>query len=128
MLCSANYELTKADETTVEPQGSAYLFDNDEQDWYSFDGAIISEFAPDKDVTGFSLSWTSEQVCAGKEHMNIKLELQCNEDVQTLTKIDESQGDCSAVFKYESEAVCSYVTMRPMWNFMNKVRSYLAQP
>lgn len=47
MLCSANYELKKDDETIIEPEGSAYLYDNEKKDWYSFDGAIISEFPPD---------------------------------------------------------------------------------
>ena len=75
--------MTLDDNTIITPKGSAYLKsvetkeEEEETFWYSFDGAQINEFAPKLNETGYSLVWTSEQVCRGQDEMTIQLDLKC---------------------------------------------------
>lgn len=47
--------------------------------------------------------------------------MKCNANMTMLAEIDSSSDECSVYYKYETEAGCSYVTMRPFWRLMDKI-------
>ena len=55
------------------------------------------------------------------EPLVIRLELTCNEEVDTLTEIDSEDSMCLTVKKYETSAGCTFWTFRPFNDLMERL-------
>lgn len=94
--------------------------------WFSFDGARVTEFPPDKGEAGYSLTFTAEQPCidtgASKVPKQVVIDMKCNKDIDTLKLVEDKVNMCQANLVYESAAGCTYWTLRPFLEFIDRVK------